>query len=85
MNYAIIKNGIVTNTIVLDPNDIPDCFNAISLGDVPVEIGDTFEDGIFYRNGKRILTMVERLRKEVEELDSELMNITYENIIGGLE
>lgn len=52
MNYAIVENGIVTNKIWLYPTtDFP---NAVSCNGAPVNIGDTYENGKFYRNGELV-------------------------------
>ncbi|MBE5925582.1 MAG: hypothetical protein E7270_01120 [Lachnospiraceae bacterium] len=62
MNYALIENNIITNIIWLYPGNASDFPNAVPLDDVPASIGDEYIDGIFYRNGERILTEVENLR-----------------------
>lgn len=92
MNYALIENGIVTNIIWLYPENANDFPNAVPMGDVPVAIDDEYIDHVFYRNGERVLTNLEIMNKllneqnvVIAELDSALLNITYENIIGGLE
>lgn len=64
MNYALIENGIVTNIIWLYPGNASDFPNAVPLGDVPAGIGDTYEDGVFYRDGERVLTPVEQALAE---------------------
>lgn len=56
MNYAIIENGIVTNIVWLHPSTpFP---NAVPYGDISVEIGDTYENGMFYRDGEQIVSVV---------------------------
>ena len=60
MDYALIENGVVTNIIWLSPanaNEFPD---AVPMHDLPVGIGDTFTEGVFYRDGERILSESER-------------------------
>lgn len=83
MNYAIVKNGIVENVVVM--NNISNLPNAVFLDNLPVGIGDTYEDGVFYHNGERVIAMVDTLRLQIEELDSLLLDATYESILGGLE
>lgn len=61
MNYALIENGIVTNIIWLYPGNSDDFPNAVPTDDVPSGIGDTYEDGAFYRNGERVLTPMEEM------------------------
>lgn len=68
MNYAIIKDGVVVNVIYLhdmNRNEFPD---AIPLGDVPAGIGDTYTDGVFFRNGERLLTAAEEASQMREAL-----------------
>lgn len=92
MNYALIEDGIVTNIIWLYPANASDFPNAVPMGDVPVSIGDTYVDGVFYRDGERVLTYSESLAQIIEEqeatiaeLDAALLDAAYENIVGGLE
>lgn len=59
MKYALINDGIVTNTIALLPYNAQDFPNAIDTGDRPVQIGDTFDGEKFYREGKEVHTEVE--------------------------
>ena len=59
MKYALIENGIVTNTVVLLPYNAKDFPNAIDTGERPVQIGDTFDGEKFYREGKEVHTEVE--------------------------
>ena len=59
MIYAIIKDSVVTNIIILlsfNASDFPD---AVPIGDLPIQIGDTFDGEKFYREGKKIHTEVE--------------------------
>lgn len=92
MNYALIENNIVTNIIWLYPKNVSDFPNAVPMNDIPVAIGDEYIDGIFYRNGERILTEVEQLQKQntekdevIAELDATIINMAYQNIIEGVE
>lgn len=85
MRYALIEDNIVTNIIWLDASCIESFPNAVATYDIPVCIDDTYEDGIFYRNGERVLTNLERAEQTVAELDAALLDSTYENIMGGLE
>ena len=59
VDYAIVENGVVTNIIWLNPSTpFP---NAVPCGDYPVFIGDTYENGRFYRNGELILSPLEEM------------------------
>lgn len=59
--YAVVENGIVTNTIWLYPGtEFP---NAVPCKDYPVRIGDTYENGRFYRDGEMLLSPIEQMQK----------------------
>ena len=59
MNYALIENGIVTNIIWMYETNAEEFPNAVRLGERQVEIGDTYEDGKFSREGTEVLTAEE--------------------------
>lgn len=70
MNIAIIENGIVVNVIV---GPLPDGMEGVALGDRHVVIGDTYENGVFTRNGEPVLTPAERiaqLETRIAELEA---------------
>lgn len=60
MNYALIENGIVTNIIWLYETNADEFPAAVKLGERQVEIGDTYEDGKFFRDGAEVLTAEEQ-------------------------
>ena len=59
MRYAIVTDGIVTNVIELRPSVTWP--GAVALGERPVGIGDTYQDGKFYRGGQEVLTSQEEI------------------------
>ncbi|MPN04727.1 hypothetical protein SDC9_151972 [bioreactor metagenome] len=61
MRYALIQNSKVANIIELNPKNQSDFPSAVLLLDVPAAIGDTYQDGVYYRNGERVLTNAEIL------------------------
>lgn len=61
MKYAIVTDGSVTNIIALLDRNAVDFPAAVKLGDRPVYIGDTYEDGKFYRNSVEVLTAAEEI------------------------
>lgn len=69
MNYALVENGIVTNIIWLNPGNASEFSNAFPFGELSVEVGDSFDGVMFYRNG-------ERLKSRSEILESILGQIT---------
>lgn len=54
MDYALIENGIVTNIIYLHPMNADEFQDAVSTDGLPIQIGDTYENGKFYRDGEEI-------------------------------
>lgn len=87
MNYALIENDIVTNLIWLYPSNASDFPNAVPYDGYPVAIGDTYENGIFYRDGEKVVSYQESYAKEINELnstiaelDSALFEATYQSL-----
>ncbi len=76
MNYALIDNGIVTNLIWLHPMNTSE-FSAVPINDLPIQIGDVYEDKKFYRNGKEITKEMEQrytLDEAAQILTEEVQN-----------
>lgn len=61
MKHALIKNGKVDNIIILGLENVDDFPDAVEVEGIPVAVGDAYADGVFYRNGERILTDAEIL------------------------
>lgn len=80
MNYALIEDGVVTNVIWLHPGNASDFPNAVALNDIPAEIGDSYVDGAFYRDGEKIVSAMESARMEAREA-----NEILDSLIGGVE
>lgn len=75
MNYALIEDNQVVNIIFLSPLNESDFPNAINIDDIPIQIGDTFEEGVFYRNGIKILNREEAIiQKELNSIAEEVAN-----------
>lgn len=68
MDYALIENGVVTNLIWLHYSNAHEFPNAVPLAGVPAGIGDTFLDGVFYRDGERVLSRTEHLENILDNL-----------------
>lgn len=75
MNYAIVKDGIVTNIIHLLDNNASDFPAAALVNDRPVAIGDTYDGEKFYRDGVEVLTETERLQAEIETYKTALNTV----------
>lgn len=69
MKYALIENGIVTNTIVLLPYNAADFSNAISIEGLSVQIGDTYDGERFYHDGEPIYSLEEQLSQAQQITD----------------
>ena len=54
MEYALIVNSLVENIIYLHPMHALDYANAVPVNGLPVEVGDEYREGLFYREGKTI-------------------------------
>ena len=49
-NMALLENGIVTNLLWCSDNE-PETEKLIDYGELGVAIGDSYQEGKFYRNG----------------------------------
>lgn len=67
MDYAIVENGVVVNIIV----GLPQGMDGVAIGDRLVAIGDSYQDGVFARDGTVIKTNLER----IAELEAALAEI----------
>lgn len=52
MRAATIKDGVVTNIIVIDPDRYTG--PAVPTGELPVAIGDTYNGTEFYHDGVKV-------------------------------
>lgn len=77
MNYALIENGIVKNIICLAPSNAHEFPNAVNIDDCPAQIGDTYEDGRFYRDGIDVLVYEEFTSQAAEQAMLTQMEAAY--------
>ena len=75
MRYALITNNVVSAVIELNRSNEADFPNAVKTADHPVAIGDTYENGKFYRDGVEVLTEAERLQAEIETYKAALNTV----------
>lgn len=68
MNYALIESDTVINIIWLSQSNASDFPDAVKYDDRPVQIGDSYIDGIFYRDGEKVLTNQEDMQAALELL-----------------
>ena len=79
MNYAIIENGVVGNVIVLRPANAGEFPGAVALHDRPVGIGDSYQDGKFWRDGEKVLTAAEEIAAMQTAAVAVLRFVTVDN------
>ena len=72
MQYAIIKEGIIENVMVLYPSNAADFPEAVFCGELPVMIGDTYDGEQFYRNSEQVVVPQLRSSEEREDMQAAL-------------
>lgn len=77
MTYALIDNGVVKNIISLNPENAHEFPNAVNIDDCPAQIGDTYEDGRFYREGIDVLVYEEYLAEMYQQAMLTQMEAAY--------
>lgn len=92
MNYALINNNIVVNIIYLHSMNA-DEFNAVSVDDLPVQVGDEYIDGEFYRNGVRLLDIITPVQTNqygisdtlLDQIKNDTVTEIEEAVVNGIE
>lgn len=83
-NYALITDGVVSNVIWLNDNNVTDFPTAVPCDTTPVQIGDIYIEGQFYRDGVAVETSVaERLLLEEQLLDALAAIAVLEEALNG--
>lgn len=77
MTYALIKDGVVTNIIELERSNAHEFPGAVDIKDCPAQIGDTYEEGRFYRNGIDVLVYEEYLADMYQQAMLNQMEAAY--------
>lgn len=85
MDFALIEAGKVVNLIWLHPDNAVDFPGAVPLGDIPAQIGDEYDGQQFLRNGQRVQSLLEEARDTIAQLDAALLEVQYQQLIGGYE
>ena len=73
-NMAFVENGIVSNILWCSDME-PETDSLMETGDRPVAIGDSYENGKFYRNGEEVLTPLQEALKKNAEYEAALSEI----------
>ena len=81
MKYALITDGIVGNIISLDPKNAKDFPGTVALGDRPVGTGDTYDNGVFLRDGEPMLTEQETVRQVIDSQTALILDLVYKQIM----
>lgn len=81
MRYALVENGVCVNIIVLLPysaaRDFP---NAYPIDNIPVQIGDYLDRGVWMRDGQKVLTYAEENQAKIESIQSVLDDLLIEQL-----
>lgn len=80
-NMALVEDGVITN-ILWCSGDEPETETLIDMNDSPAGVGDTYENGRFYRDGVKILTPLEEARKQIEDYNALVAELSgvYESV-----
>lgn len=74
----LAQDGITVENIIIADQSFAYSIGAIMCGNVPVGIGDTYQDGYFYRDGVKLIaekTEIEKLQKMVDTLILDNLNM----------
>lgn len=76
----INENNTIINLLWCSDDEL-ETDTLINSQDIPVAIGDTYENGSFYRNGKEVLTPLQAAMKKLAEYNSLIASLSevYEN------
>lgn len=75
MKYAYVENGVVTNMMWLYPHNESDFPTAVRTEGLPVVVGDTYEDGVFYHEGEKVISDLERAMAKIAEMEVERVDM----------
>ncbi len=68
---AKIQDGVVVNVVWCSDSEL-ESDTLKNVADRPIGIGDTYQDGKWYRDGVEILTPMEQRIKELEEKNADM-------------
>lgn len=70
-NMALLEDGTVINIEWVSDETVETAV-LVNLGDVPVITGDTYADGVFYRDGERVMTAAEAMAQKLQDAEKAL-------------
>lgn len=84
-NMAYIINGVVENILWCSDKEPESSVKKLTYN-LPVAVGDTYKDGVYYRDGKEVLTEREEyLLSENEYLLNTIANTVEETYASDME
>ena len=85
MNYALIFDGVVVNMIQLHPMNANEFPNAVAVDDLPVQIGDIYENEKFYRNGEEVFPHSYVTEAQIAAIKDQAVAEIEEAVINGTD
>lgn len=76
-NMALLENGVVTNLLWCSDSE-PETEKLIDYGELGVAIGDSYQEGKFYRNGQEIISEAEALQIQNSQLLDTIVHMVDE-------
>lgn len=76
-NYARLENDVVINIIWISEEIAHEVPNVVDVSEYPVDIGDNYIDGKFFRNGVEVLTYDEYKEQSAQAKLLEEMDEAY--------
>ena len=77
-NMARLQDGIVVNIEWLS-DEQSENENLKSYNNLPIQIGDVYKDGTFYRDGEEVLSVYDMLQKKIAELEAQNASLMQES------
>ena len=85
MNYALIRDGVVRNLIYLHPMNADEFLYAVPIDELPVQIGDTYTDGKFYRDGVEVVPVNVLTEAQIAAIKDQAIAEIEEAVINGID
>lgn len=85
MEYAIVLINTVWNIIALHPMNADEFPNAVPINGLPVQVGDTYADGKFYRDGVEVVPVNVLTEAQIESIKDQAVAEIEEAVIHGTD